>query len=195
MSYPREESIQLATEVFWKKGYLGTGMRDLQTALDKRPGSIYSAFGNKEGLYLEVLNSYTQQLSRQILDVAESQSPLNELRKFLCTPLLISDNTMHKVQCLIIKTQADWTELPDNVQRALQQSSELLRHSFQKIILKAQSEGELRDIIPANRAAIWLQGQFIALRTLAAGMENPEDIEWMVDKIIGDLPNTWAEKE
>lgn len=85
--------------------------------------------------------------------------------------------------------------MPIDVQHALQQSSELLRHSFQKTILKAQSVGELRDTIPTNRAAIWLQGQFIALRTLAAGMENPADIEWMVDKIIGDLPNTWAEKE
>lgn len=191
MSYPREESIQRATEVFWKKGYLGTGMRDLQTALDKRPGSIYSAFGNKEGLYLEVLNSYTQQLNSQLLSVAESQYPLNELRNFLCAPLLMNGNTAHKVQCLIIKTQADWTELPNSVQHALQTSSELLRHSFEKIILKAQSAGELRDNIPANRAAIWLQGQFIALRTLAAGMENPADIEWLVDKIIGDLPNNW----
>ncbi|GEA07137.1 TetR family transcriptional regulator [Alteromonas sp. KUL42] len=193
MSYPREESIQRAMETFWKKGYLGTGMRDLQAALDKRPGSIYSAFGNKEGLYLEVLNSYTQRLNSQILDVVESQSPLDELRRFLCIPLSMDDSSMHKVQCLIIKTQADWTELPDNVQRALQTSSELLRHSFQKIILKAQSIGELGENIQTNRAATWLQGQFIALRTLAAGMENPADIEWMVDKIIGDLPNNWEE--
>lgn len=93
-----------------------------------------------------------------------------------------------------IRPQADWSELPDKGQYALQASSEQLRHSFQKIILKAQSVGELRDTIPANRAAIWLQGQFIALRTLAAGMENPTDVEWMVDKIIGDLPNDWANK-
>ena len=193
MGYPREQSIQQATEVFWLKGYLGTGMRDLQTALDKRPGSIYSAFGSKEGLYLEVLNHYTGVLHGQIMAVANSDTPLQQLREFLRFPLTVEDSAAHKIQCLIVKTQADWAELPEGVKSELQAALAHLREAFQAVILKARSTSELAADIPVERAAMWLQGQFIAMRTLATSVESPTSLSWMVDKIVSDLSGEWAQ--
>ena len=193
MGYPREQSIQQATEVFWLKGYLGTGMRDLQTALDKRPGSIYSAFGSKEGLYLEVLNHYTDVLHGQIMAVANSDNTLQQLREFLRSPLTVDDSATHKIQCLIVKTQADWAELPEGVKNALQTALANLREAFKAVIIKAQSVGELPRELPEERVAMWLQGQFIALRTLATSVALPASLTWMADKIVSDLTGDWAQ--
>ena len=191
MGYPREDSIQRATEVFWLKGYLGTGMRDLQSALDKRPGSIYAAFGSKEGLYLEALNHYTAMLRADIASVARSNTPLAALKAFLRAPLTVEDSAHHKIQCLIVKTQADWTELPDRVKAALQESLASLRGEFQSVIKSAQDSGELAATVPVAQAAMWLQGQFIAMRTLATSVGKPLDLAWMVDKIVADLAANW----
>ncbi|WP_296043645.1 TetR/AcrR family transcriptional regulator [uncultured Alteromonas sp.] len=193
MGYPREQSIQQATEVFWLKGYLGTGMRDLQTAMDKRPGSIYSAFGSKEGLYLEVLNHYTDVLHEQIMAVANSDNTLQQLREFLRSPLTVDDSAAHKIQCLIVKTQADWAELPEGVKNALQTALANLREAFKAVIIKAQSVGELPRELPEERVAMWLQGQFIALRTLATSVALPASLTWMADKIVSDLTGDWAQ--
>lgn len=195
MGYPREQSIQQATEVFWLKGYLGTGMRDLQTALDKRPGSIYSAFGSKEGLYLEVLNHYTDVLHGQIMAVANSDNTLQQLREFLRSPLTVDDSAAHKIQCLIVKTQADWAELPEGVKNALQTALAILREAFKAVIIKAQSVGELPRELPEERVAMWLQGQFIALRTLATSVALPASLTWMADKIVSDLTGDWAQSQ
>lgn len=193
MGYPREQSIQQATEVFWLKGYLGTGMRDLQTAMDKRPGSIYSAFGSKEGLYLEVLNHYTDVLHEQIMAMANSDNTLQQLREFLRSPLTVDDSAAHKIQCLIVKTQADWAELPEGVKNALQTALANLREAFKAVIIKAQSVGELPRELPEERVAMWLQGQFIALRTLATSVALPASLTWMADKIVSDLTGDWAQ--
>lgn len=195
MGYPREQSIQQATEVFWLKGYLGTGMRDLQTALDKRPGSIYSAFGSKEGLYLEVLNHYTDVLHGQIMAVANSDNTLQQLREFLRSPLTVDDSATHKIQCLIVKTQADWAELPEGVKNALQTALANLREAFKAVIIKAQSVGELPRELPEEKVAMWLQGQFIALRTLATSVALPASLTWMADKIVSDLTGDWAQSQ
>lgn len=195
MGYPREQSIQQATEVFWLKGYLGTGMRDLQTAMDKRPGSIYSAFGSKEGLYLEVLNHYTDVLHGQIMAVANSDNTLQQLREFLRSPLTVDDSAAHKIQCLIVKTQADWAELPEGVKNALQTALAILREAFKAVIIKAQSVGELPRELPEERVAMWLQGQFIALRTLATSVALPASLTWMADKIVSDLTGDWAQSQ
>nr|WP_275409576.1 TetR/AcrR family transcriptional regulator [Planotetraspora mira] len=48
----------VALGLFWAKGYDGTTMADLSSAMNLKPGSIYAAFGSKEGLYEKVLDRY-----------------------------------------------------------------------------------------------------------------------------------------
>ena len=53
--YDREKVLDKALELFWAKGYHGTSLKDLEVALDMRPGSIYAAFGSKEALFTAVV--------------------------------------------------------------------------------------------------------------------------------------------
>ena len=47
MKYNQDEVIEKATVLFWQRGFQGAGMRDIQQALDMRPGSIYARFQSK----------------------------------------------------------------------------------------------------------------------------------------------------
>ena len=66
VKFERETVVRLASQLFWEKGFNATSTRDLQDAINMRPGSIYSAFGSKEGLYIESLKNYTMQIEDQI---------------------------------------------------------------------------------------------------------------------------------
>lgn len=56
--HDRQDAIQKATDLFWEKGFHATSMRNIQQAMDMRPGSIYASFGSKEGLFQESLQHY-----------------------------------------------------------------------------------------------------------------------------------------
>src|SRR6188474_2575514 len=57
-AFDREEALELALDVFWRKGYEGASVSDLTEAMGINPPSLYAAFGNKEGLFRKALDRY-----------------------------------------------------------------------------------------------------------------------------------------
>jgi AcrR family transcriptional regulator len=62
MSRPREfdraDVLDRATRLFWRHGYGGTSLNELEAEMGIGRTSIYGAFGGKEGLFLEVVDHY-----------------------------------------------------------------------------------------------------------------------------------------
>lgn len=78
LSFNREQALQIALQLFWQQGYEGTSIADLVAAMGIAPPSLYSAFGSKEQLYLEVLDLYLQGpgnfIRHALLHAADAQS-------------------------------------------------------------------------------------------------------------------------
>lgn len=53
-----EEALEKALCVFWRTGYEGASMNELTAAMGVNKPSLYATFGNKEELYLKVLERY-----------------------------------------------------------------------------------------------------------------------------------------
>lgn len=64
MARPREFEIEDAErrllEVFWRKGFEGASMRDIEQATRLKKQSLYRVFENKRGMYLAALAAYDQ---------------------------------------------------------------------------------------------------------------------------------------
>ncbi len=58
LSFDRQAALDQAMRLFWRHGYEGTSINHLTTALGITPPSIYTAFGDKKGLFLEAVNLY-----------------------------------------------------------------------------------------------------------------------------------------
>ncbi len=50
VKHDRQVAIRKATDLFWKKGFHATSMRNLHDVIDMHPGSIYASFGSKESV-------------------------------------------------------------------------------------------------------------------------------------------------
>ncbi|NUP35810.1 MAG: TetR/AcrR family transcriptional regulator [Streptomyces sp.] len=56
--FDTEAAVSRAMELFWARGYEGTSVRDLTRHLGIGQGSLYAAFGDKDGLYRAALEHY-----------------------------------------------------------------------------------------------------------------------------------------
>ncbi|MET8007341.1 TetR/AcrR family transcriptional regulator [Nonomuraea glycinis] len=57
-AFDPDTALDRALEVFWRQGYEGTSLSDLTAAMGINRPSLYSAFGNKETLFVKALERY-----------------------------------------------------------------------------------------------------------------------------------------
>ncbi|MBA1143587.1 TetR/AcrR family transcriptional regulator [Mesorhizobium sp. CCANP35] len=70
--------------VFWRNGYEATSMSDLVDALGINRASLYAAFGDKEALFLRVLDRYRQDFTeRPVAALNEFEDPREAVGAFL----------------------------------------------------------------------------------------------------------------
>lgn len=65
--FDTEAVLSRAMELFWSRGYEATSVRDLTRHLGIGQGSIYAAFGDKDGLYRAALEHYRTTLAAAAL--------------------------------------------------------------------------------------------------------------------------------
>src|SRR3981189_2889346 len=61
-SFDPDEVLDLARDVFWRKGFQGTSLDDVTAATGLAKPSLYAAFGDKNALFLKVLDRYHRRI-------------------------------------------------------------------------------------------------------------------------------------
>jgi AcrR family transcriptional regulator len=56
--FDHDTVVDRAMTLFWRQGYGGTSIHDLEKATRLRRGSLYNAFGDKQGLFVAALKRY-----------------------------------------------------------------------------------------------------------------------------------------
>jgi AcrR family transcriptional regulator len=58
LSFDRDTALEQAMHVFWQRGYEAASIAELTTAMGITAPSLYTAFGDKEHLFLEAIERY-----------------------------------------------------------------------------------------------------------------------------------------
>ena len=77
-AFDREQALDLALQLFWAKGYEGTSLADLTTALGINAPSLYAAFESKPALYQASLNRYLAEQFKQLAAMLATASSARE---------------------------------------------------------------------------------------------------------------------
>lgn len=165
-TYDREDLIKRAKTVFWKRGWAGTSLKDLEAALDTRPGSFYAAFGSKEALYKLTLNQYAQEGAEKIDALCVECGPLGALRAY--PRILVEDPAMGGHACMLAKT---FLELKGQDHALAEVANDLLvmiEKKFADLFQSAQGNGDVAERYDPKTLARRYQSDLLGLRVLAA---------------------------
>jgi len=87
----KEKLIQVAVELFANRGFAGTSIRDIASAMGMSISNIYHYFGNKEGLLLAILEYASDALLRRLREGSEKEEePVRKLKSLVQTHLKLS---------------------------------------------------------------------------------------------------------
>ena len=166
--YNRQEALERAIQLFWQKGFHATSLKDIEQVLDMRPGSIYAAFGNKNGLFQEALEHYAHAALMELERVlASHESPLLGLAAYMRQLGGIRDQKIPSRACMLVKSLL---ELGAREQSALDKVEKLLaglEARFTECFVEAQRLGEIDSELDAVRLGRRLQAEVMGLRAFA----------------------------
>lgn len=161
--YDRDTALDAALDLFWTKGYHATSLKDLEAALNMKPGSIYAAFSSKEALFLSALERYFHQNQSGLRSMAEeAESPLQGLADQLRS--LGRDGGLECRACMLIKTLLDATSSETAIAAQTRLYLDQMKAEFAAVFGLAKSRGELPPDADCDRLARKYQSDIMALK-------------------------------
>ncbi|MGJ8611777.1 MAG: TetR/AcrR family transcriptional regulator [Octadecabacter sp.] len=164
-SYDKDDLIRRARDVFWKRGWAGTSLKDLENTLHLKPGSFYAAFGSKDALYQMALDQYAADGGAALTALEQKLGALGALQAY---PRHIMENDSAAARaCMLVKTVL---ELSPHEHVLADRANTLLdgmEARFAALFAKAQDAGEISAGQSPEQLARRYQSDFLGLRVSA----------------------------
>ena len=187
--FDRQKVIDKATNLYWKKGFHATSMRSLQGEIDMRPGSIYAAFGSKDGLFTEALRHYTDMALAQLtLCRSKHPSPIEALKSFVKIQVIDTKDDAPNGMCMLAKTIGELTEDNQNLIDTTKACLGEIANQFVSLIEEAQAIGEINKDKNSSDLASRVQIQIAGLRTFAKIHGDKNKLDAMIEDFFTHYP-------
>ena len=105
--FDRNEVIEKSIDLFWQNGFSATSMKQVVQTTGLKPGSIYLAFGNKEALFREALESYARKRMAQMRRVLDDAPSVGEGIVGILEGIVEESTNDNYCSCFLIKTRLE----------------------------------------------------------------------------------------
>lgn len=164
-NYDRDAALDAAKAVFWRKGYHATSLKDLEVALNMKPGSIYAAFESKEHLYLLAIERYFETSRKGFhAQMAKAETTLAGLAAQFQKFASLAQDDPSRQACMLMKTVVDTASTDPKIAAASQSYLDRMRAEFAESFEAARAAGELPSDADPMRLARRYQANISALR-------------------------------
>lgn len=153
--YDREETLEKSFRVFWRKGFEGTSISDIEKATGLNTFSMYREFASKEGLFEAAMDSYYHSVLMKMVSRLKQKPGLDAIRDFFdAFPTIVSSKGY--TGCLFMNTLAEKNLVKGKVIRKVADFCSELSSLLERSILAAQESGEVDSRKDAKTLANYL---------------------------------------
>ncbi len=164
-SYDRDALIDQARDIFWRYGWAGTSLKDLERELKLKPGSFYAAFGSKDALYAMALERYARDGVTNLEEMAQLLGPLGALKAQLRR--VIDASGAPTKACMLAKTYAELQAKDHELAGQARTHMVTMKACFADLFRRAQAVGEISPDHDPDRLAARYQSDLLGLRLSA----------------------------
>jgi TetR/AcrR family transcriptional repressor of nem operon len=142
VEFDEQLAISKAMDVFWRKGYNGTTMRDLTEAMGINSSSLYNTIGDKHELFIRSIKHYTEsRMQAAIKQLEPIKSPIKAIEKFIQSSVYTITNEPNS--CLAIKTTFEVAAGDEHVQKIIKADNDFTYDLLVSLVKKAIEKKEI----------------------------------------------------
>ncbi|MFI7875783.1 TetR/AcrR family transcriptional regulator [Streptomyces salinarius] len=141
--FDTEAAVSRAMELFWTRGYEATSVRDLTQHLGIGQGSLYAAFGDKDGLYRAALEHYRTTLAAAALRSLEEGADVRAAIRALLTERIRIAVENDGRGCLAVNAVCERLPRDAATRRTVREMQEASREVLVEVLRTAMERGEI----------------------------------------------------
>src|SRR5580704_6669302 len=141
--FDRNEVLERAMAQFWKRGYEATSIQDLVEATGINRGSIYGTFGDKKGLFLAVLDHYTEKVGKPLMAELSDPDPRRAVERMFDSIIRRTSDPRFPRGCLNTNTSLECPGSGDEITRKIADGFGRQESAIYRVLQRAQAEGSL----------------------------------------------------
>jgi AcrR family transcriptional regulator len=187
--FDTEKALDLAMELFWRKGYEGTSLSDLTSTLGITRPSLYAAFGNKEALFRIVLDRYEARAGRYRSDALEAPTARAVAQRLLQGAADLHGDKSNPAGCLGVQGALACGDEAEPIRRELTARRAAGEDAIRRRLKRAKAEGDLpADSDPADLAR-YLSVVIYGMTIQAAGGASRKELRGVADLALRQWPD------
>ena len=167
-SFQTQDILERATLLFWRNGYNGTSMRELVDATGLAKASLYNAFGNKEDIFLAVLNYYIEQKqcisTKPLREIANGRDALDAYFANLAHNTLENKKTPG---CLLVNTAAEQAIHEPAMRELVDKGMSRTEGYLAKTVARGIKDGSISPNVDPYLAGACLVNVVVGIRVMA----------------------------
>jgi TetR/AcrR family transcriptional repressor of nem operon len=141
--FDTEAAVSRAMDLFWTRGYEATSVRDLTGHLGIGQGSLYAAFGDKDGLYRAALEHYRTTLAAAALrSLDEGADARSAIRTMLVERIRIAVEQDGR-GCLLVNAVCERLPADPATRRTVRDVQDASQRALADVLSVAAERGEI----------------------------------------------------
>jgi AcrR family transcriptional regulator len=165
-SFDSDQALDLARDVFWRKGFQSTSLDDITAATGLAKPSLYAAFGDKNALFLKILDRYQASIvanAERIL--SEGPSARDAIERWLTGFVPFCSGVRGSRGCLSVNTAADGASDQKEVRNRVERFNRKLEQLLSKRL--RADRAQFSDAFDPDVAAHTIMAIYLGLMVLA----------------------------
>lgn len=168
LSFDRENALNEAMLQFWRTGYDTTSVAELTKVMGITSPSLYAAFGDKEALFLECVEKYTNPGPKTTpMLIAEAPSARHAAQHLLESSARWFTQPNTPTGCMVASAAASGSETSGRVRAVLKRVRQANQKALQKRAERDIHEGHLPATANAQALAAMTMAIIQGMSTLA----------------------------